>query len=96
MFKFVPAVQRLSSLMGKVRNIFDLEFLIEAVCDFTPLIYALRYDSEEMITLLRHYKVTLGKASPERIEAWVVGDQQQATQQTLNKFKEHLALANSL
>jgi hypothetical protein len=47
-------------------------FLIEQVADFTPLVYSLRYSSDEVTQLLLKHGAKLEKADKSRIKNWVM------------------------
>ena len=49
-------------------------FLLEQVADFTPLVYSLRYGSNEVTQLLLKHGAKLGKANKNRIENWIMRD----------------------
>ena len=49
----------------------NMDFMLEHVADFTPLVYAMRYGSCKTQKLLKQRGATLGCAPPKRINAWV-------------------------
>jgi len=54
------------------KEIDDDFFLLEQVADFTPLVYSLRYGSNEVTQLLLKHGAKLGKADKNRIKNWVM------------------------
>lgn len=51
-------------------EIVDYDFYLEDVANFTPLIYSLRYGSEEMSEYLCEHKATLGDNALDKFEEW--------------------------
>ena len=50
-------------------------FLLEEVADFTPLVYSLRYGSNEVTQLLLKHGAKLGKTDKSRIKNWGIKNQ---------------------
>jgi hypothetical protein len=63
--------QALESL-EKFKTIDNDFFLLEQVADFTPLVYSLRYSSNEVTQLLLKHDAKLGKANRNRIKSWAM------------------------
>ncbi len=63
--------QALKSL-EEFKTIDDNFFLLEQVADFTPLVYSLRYGSNEVTELLLKHGAKLGKADKNRIKNWAM------------------------
>lgn len=63
------AINEAIKSLEKFKEIVDVGFYApEIVADFTPLAYALRYGTAEIIQLLRDKKATLGKVGPRLLQ----------------------------
>ena len=63
----------------------------EGVADFTPLIYAFRYASDEMLNLMIEKGANIGKADPDKVYKWV-GNGENITKNRLDRLKNYLKI----